>query len=121
MADNTVTPLLIRTLRAALLCVLAAGGVGCIGFPKPFIKAVPGSESVRVTSDPADVTGCTAVGNVAVPGEVWTDYQNPDQQALNEVIGLGGNVLFATRVRSPDSGVAYRCASPAAATTPTAH
>jgi hypothetical protein len=54
-----------RKLRATLWCVLAAGGVGCAT-----ITPVPGSESVRTTRNPADITGCTAVGNVSVSDEV---------------------------------------------------
>lgn len=120
MAPDTVAPFLVRTLRATLWCVLVAGGVGCI-------TAVPGAESVRTTRNPADVTGCTAVGNVSVSKDVHKEFFNPHQQALNEVAGLGGNVLLETTsattsaLTEVETGAAYRCASPTATTTPAAH
>ena len=103
-----------RKLRATLWCVLAAAGTaGC-----HTITPVPGSESVKTTVHPADVVGCTALGDVSISKEAKQHSLNPVQQALNEVVGLGGNVLLVTH---EFSGVAYSCGSSKAPTTPAAH
>ena len=68
----------------------------------------PGSDKVRVTTNPSDVSACTPVGNIMVPGGT----QNKEIQFRNEAVGLGGNTALVTVTVSgttPVDGVAYRC------------
>ena len=75
----------------------------------------PGADKVRLTSSPADVANCKAVGNL---GDIYptpptgffgigraadqTDYYNIIR---NKIIGLGGNAgLIAT-----GAAIAYQC------------
>jgi hypothetical protein len=71
--------------------------------------AVPGSDKVRVTKNPNDVSGCTAVGNIKIPDQT----PNMDIQFRNQTIGFGGNVALVTVSALfgtiPTEGVAYRC------------
>lgn len=91
-----------RTLRAALTSLALAGALA------DCITPAPGSDLVRITIRPADVAGCTPLGNVRVP----PDEVQSEQDARNQTVGLGGNVLLNTDLLRM-SGVAYRC--PAAA------
>src|SRR4051812_32381951 len=63
----------------------------------PFILA-PGAAQVRVTNVPADVAGCSAVGNIRVPADSAgvIDISHAVGQLRNQAIGLGGNVAFVT-------------------------
>jgi hypothetical protein len=77
-------------------------------------RAVPGSDTVRITRVAGDVAGCTAVGNVKA--HFGTDGNGPivgdEVKFRNQVIGFGGNVGFVTlegAYKSPAEGVAYRC------------
>jgi hypothetical protein len=71
----------------------------------------PGAERVVITKLPADVVGCTAVGNVDSShigniNDPFTDYSRA--QVKNQAIGLNGNVVLQT---GPSAGVIYRCKS----------
>jgi hypothetical protein len=73
---------------------------GCV----PVVLA-PGAEQVKITQKPADVAGCTAVGNVS------PNLQKQDD-ARNLTVGLGGNALLVTQEsldRVIISGIAYHC------------
>lgn len=68
------------------------------------VALAPGAERVKVTDRPADVKGCSAVGNIRVRRH---DYPLDVENSLrNQAVGLGGNVVYRT---SPWTGVAYRC------------
>jgi hypothetical protein len=73
---------------------------GCV----PIVLA-PGAEQVKITQQPADVSACTAVGNVS-------PNMQKQEDARNLTVGLGGNALLVTQ-KSLDgviiSGVAYHC------------
>jgi len=80
----------------------------------PLVLA-PGAAQVRVTNLPADVTGCTAVGNVRVPEETsgMLDAGRAVGTMQNQTIGFGGNVALVTEgtPRMPVAGIAYKCPS----------
>jgi hypothetical protein len=76
--------LVVLTLEACVTTVLA-----------------PGADKVRMTSSPADVAGCKALGNL----EGSSDAINYQNIVRNETVGLGGNVAFLTT----GSGIAYLC------------
>jgi hypothetical protein len=77
------------------------------------VAPAPGADKVRVTDKPADVTGCTPVGNIHVPKNAngLVDAASAGTQFRNEVVGLGGNAGFVTYglLSAPVEGVAYRC------------
>ena len=77
------------------------------------VAPAPGADKVRVTDKPADVTGCTPVGNIHVPKDPngLVDAASAGTQFRNEVVGLGGNAGFVTYgfLSAPVEGVAYRC------------
>jgi hypothetical protein len=85
--------------------LLASVLAGCVSTT----TAVPGSDKVRVTKNPNDVSACTAVGNIKVPDQT----PNMDIQFRNQTIGFGGNVALVTASALfgtiPTEGVAYRC------------
>ena len=92
----------ILAIGAALALVLLVDG--CVS-----IAPAPGAEKLRVTSNPADLSGCTAVGNIQVvdnvpPAATETEFRN-------QAIGLGANAALATVsiLGVPFEGVAYRC------------
>ena len=69
------------------------------------VVLAPGAEQVKITSNPSDVAGCQAVGNVTA-GPNQPDWGN---ELSNRTFGLGGNVLFLTNKFVGNEGVAYRC------------
>ncbi len=75
---------------------------GCAAAP-----LAPGAQQVKVTRNAADVTGCTAVGNL--------DTVKTSDDPRNQAVGLGGNLVFDTRpspavtMGAPMTGVVYRC------------
>ena len=78
----------VRLLITASVCALLSA---CV-------TLAPGADKVRVTKNPADVSTCSAVGNIKVPrdeqGQV--DIFNADAALRNQTIGLGGNTAFET-------------------------
>jgi hypothetical protein len=73
----------------------------------------PGAETVRVTNLAADVSGCTAVGNIQVPrnSDGFIAAGLASGQFKNQAIGFGGNAAFVTEGTPgiPVAGIAYRC------------
>ena len=69
----------------------------------------PGSYTVNMTTDPSDVSACTAVGDIKVPGGA----PNKDIEFRNQAVGLGANTALVTVTifgdATPVDGVAYRC------------
>jgi hypothetical protein len=63
---------------------------------------VPGADKVRITSIPADVAACKAVGNIELPRDAGVNGENI---LRNQTIGFGGDTAFVTFGGS----VAYRC------------
>jgi hypothetical protein len=95
-----------------IVFVMAIGTIvaGCI----PLVVLAPGADQVRITKNAADVTSCTAVGNV--DGRIASGVpSDPTNQMKNEAIGLGGDVVFVTTEISPPKGIAYRCGKVASA------
>ena len=70
---------------------------------------VPGSYTVHLTTDPSDVSACTAVGNIKVPAGAW----NKDTQFRKQAVGFGANTALVTVTifgdATPVDGIAYRC------------
>jgi hypothetical protein len=98
-------------LPPALIYALAilAFVAGCVSVP-----LAPGAAAVVITRDPAAVSSCSPVGNVALDGQ--QQRTDPVGQIRNQAVGLGGNVVLDT-TRSiqeawgtgPSTGVIYRC------------
>ncbi len=71
-------------------------------------RALPGSTTVQMTTDPSDVSACTAVGNIKVPGSA----PDKDIQFRNQAVGFGADTALVTVTvfgTTPVDGVAYRC------------
>jgi Domain of unknown function (DUF4156) len=85
---------------------VAASLTGCVSL-------APGADKVRITKTAADVSSCTAVGNVRVPQDSngQPNIANADAEVRNQPLGLGGNAVFVTSssLGVPVEGVAYRC------------
>jgi hypothetical protein len=71
--------------------------------------AVPGSYTVHMTTDPSDVSACTAVGNIKVP----PGAPNKDIQFRKQAVGFGADTALVTVTifgdATPVDGIAYRC------------
>jgi hypothetical protein len=87
-----------RVARNCIVMVLTAASAGCV-------TAAPGAEQVKFTSNPADVSACSPVGNISA------EAMSPTSPLLaqNLAVGLNANVIFRTGA----SGVAYRCGNAA--------
>jgi len=74
------------------------------------VTLAPGADKVRITQNPADVSTCSAVGNIKAPrnGQGQVDIFDVDAALRNQTIGLGGNTAFETSALLGE-GVAYRC------------
>ncbi len=87
--------------KPALAALLATTLSACVAY-----TPAPGSERVKMTSRPADVQSCKAVGNID-----GRKVGGNEMAMRNEVVGDGGDTLFIT---DPDVGgmigIAYRCA-----------
>ncbi len=66
-----------------------------------------GAYTLQMTTDPSDVSGCTAVGDIKVPGRA----ANKDIQFRNQALGLGADTALITVFgdATPVDGIAYRC------------
>ena len=71
---------------------------------------VAGSYAVHMTTDPSDVSACTAVGNIKVPAGA----RNKDIQFRKQAVGFGADTALVTVTifgdATPVDGIAYRCA-----------
>jgi uncharacterized protein (TIGR02246 family) len=84
---------------AVAACVFA---VGC-----KTVSVAPGAEQVKLTSNAADVAGCTSLGSIDAMSSMLTD-PDAERQLVNQTFTLGGNVLlFGSSLRR--SGTAYAC------------
>ncbi|MGO9930873.1 MAG: hypothetical protein ACLPV8_03545 [Steroidobacteraceae bacterium] len=80
-----------------LVAILAAIASGCI------VPLLPGAAQVKLTTNPADVAGCTDVGNVAgIGGDLSNIYVH---QMQNQAVSMDADTVF----RSGNGGIAYRC------------
>ena len=86
-------------LPGCIATMIVATSAGCV-------TAVPGAEKVKITRSAADVSGCTAVGNISAQAMANLD----PVVAQNQAVGLGADVVFNTGL----GGVAYRCNKTAA-------
>ena len=72
-------------------------------------RSLPGTDTVHLTTDPSDVSACTALGNIKVPGRA----PDKDIQFRKQAIGLGADTAFVTvtifGAATPVDGIAYRC------------
>jgi hypothetical protein len=83
-----------RFIRGCALSIAATVVSGCV-------TPAPGADQVTITGKPADVSGCTAVGNIGV-----TTMRSLDTTvAKNQAVGLNANVILNTGA----GGVAYHC------------
>ncbi len=66
-----------------------------------------GSYALQMTTDPSDVSTCTAVGEIKVPGRA----PNKDVQFRNQAFGFGADTALVTVFgdATPVDGIAYRC------------
>jgi len=88
------------SVAVALLTILDA----CLSTLGP----VPGSDKVHVTTNASDVSACTPIGNIMVPGGT----PNKDVEFRNQAVGFGANTALVTVTvfgTTPVDGVAYRC------------
>jgi hypothetical protein len=92
-------PLLYAKGRHPFVLILAALSTGCV--IQSAMTLVPGAAQVKITTNLADIAGCTAVGYIPT-----RDINIPDQRvAQNEAVPLNADVVFNTGY----GGVAYRC------------
>jgi hypothetical protein len=87
-------------VRTALLTAMTVMSAGCI------VTLLPGAAQVKVTTDAADIAGCTDVGNVAgIGGDIGNIYR---RQMQNQAVAMDADTVF----RSGNGGIAYRCKGP---------
>ena len=96
------------------LKLIAAAGISAVlAAACSTVVLAPGADKVRITKVPADVAGCTAVGNIKVSrnSDGVVDAATAEKEFRNLTIGLGGNTAFATAAPFgvPTDGIAYRC------------
>ena len=67
------------------------------------------ANTLRMTTDPSDVSACTAIGDIKVPGGA----SNKDLQFRSQALGFGADTALVTVTifgdATPMDGVAYRC------------
>jgi hypothetical protein len=85
--------------HSSILLTLTALSTGCA--IDSGLTLAPGAEQVKITTNPADVTGCTPVGNIS-PDAI---NNLSHRLAQNQAVGLNADVVFSTGY----GGVAYRC------------
>ena len=113
-AESTST-VEIFMIRHALNLAANATALMLTGCMTTVTALAPGAESVRIVRGQADVSSCTAVGNVRQPPDENVDIRNL-------TVGVGGDTLFVTEELAPTtaslnqytyikSGVAYRCST----------
>jgi hypothetical protein len=73
--------------------------------------SVPGAAQVRVTRNPADVSSCTAVGNVDAGCSPEGQQRTFEQTIRERTIGVGGNTVLVTTEWQGMvcGGIAYAC------------
>ena len=68
-----------------------------------------GSDTLYMTTEPSDVSACTAVGNIKVPGRA----PNKETQFRNQAVSFDANAALVTvsifGEATPVDGIAYRC------------
>lgn len=93
---------LFASLVLALVPMLGA----CVSTTRP---ALASSYTLHMTTDPSDVSACTALGDISVPGSA----SNKDLQFRSQAAGLGADTALVTVTifgdATPVDGVAYRC------------
>ena len=73
------------------------------------VSRLPGAAEVKVTTNAADVSECTDVGNVSgIGGDIGNIYL---RQMQNQAVAMDADTVF----RSGSGGIAYRCKPPTAA------
>jgi len=77
-----------------IIMMIGALSVGCV-------TPVAGSDDVKITNNPADVSACVAVGKVDEQALISYDRHI----ALNEAAAVSANVILNTG----RGGIAYRC------------
>ena len=88
-----------QVVLGCIVLMLGALSAGCV-------TPAPGADQVKITRNPADVSACTAVGNISAE-----KMGNLDPHvAQNQAVGLNADTVFNTG----DGGVAYLCGKAAA-------
>jgi hypothetical protein len=102
-AFNAIRELTMHNARMLVMAYLFALVSACV-------TLAPGADKVRITQNPADVSNCSAVGNIKAPRDAQgqVDVLDADATLRNQTIGLGGNTAFETSALLGE-GVAYRC------------
>jgi hypothetical protein len=87
----------------------ALGLVLVLGACASTTGAVSDSYTVHMTTDPSDVSACTAVGDIRVAGGA----PNKDLQFRKQAVGFGADTALVTVTifgdATPVDGIAYRC------------
>ncbi|GEM_PF-4009106 len=87
---------------ACLVLSALLAAAGCASQPRS-----PSPSQVKVTTNPADVAGCRAIGTQGLPdqplaGEIIRELQTA-------AAGTGGNVVFVDTNKPPYHGETYIC------------
>lgn len=104
MEANTqhVARLLVSTTLAFMASACVTSG----------ITLAPGADQIKITKEPIDVAGCTAVGNA--DGNNGSGLMiNGIRQMQNQTLVAGGNTLLVTSSVFPQKGIAYHCGAAA--------
>ncbi len=103
------TSMLMRRIPRRLLAVSGALALMMVLGACVTTRPLPGSDTLHMTTDPSDVSACTAVGNIKVPGGA----ADKDIQFRNQAVGFGADTAFVTvtifGAATPMDGIAYRC------------
>lgn len=98
---------MLRFSGSAVAISLLVVTAGCVT-----VVPAPGSDQVRLTQKPADVAGCTALGNIKLSQD---QLAQGEANFRNLVVGFGGNTALVTQSSYgydvPLQGIAYRCPS----------
>ena len=93
-----------RLFPASLICAVLL--TACVSL-------APGADKVRVTNSESDLSGCSAIGNIELPGvaDGQINGTNAYSEFRNQAVSVGGNAALVTYAPfgSPIKGVAYRC------------
>ena len=87
-----------QVARICIIIVLSGVSMGCI-------TAAPGAGQVKFTSNPTEVSACTAVGNISA------DEMNSFDPHIAQSVAVGWSANVVLRTKA--GGVAYRCGNAA--------
>ena len=102
-------------MKIATVVVLTATAL-CSGCMASRVIPAPGSMTVVLTQNSADVASCHPVGSVHVTDRATPLAADAATELRNQAFGLGADIVFITSTDAATfaGGVAYRCREPAA-------